>query len=77
MVLAFTLTLAVCSILIFFALRRVGRGFEDLPEVDSQERAPSVVGAHQVGFGLIAFGLELILARGLAVRPPPAAPIHR
>ena len=71
MVLALILTFTACSLLLIEALRRIDRRLTPALDGNSKERAPEVLGCLESGYGSLALVSELLLASGLAVRPPP------
>jgi hypothetical protein len=75
MLLTVALTLLVCTILLLAALRRIDHGLGAEVAAKYRRRPPVNLGHGRRGHGLFAFGLEALLARGLAVRPPPASSV--
>lgn len=75
MLLTVALTLLVCTILLLSALRRIDHGLRVEVAAKRRRRPPVNLGYGRRGHGLFAFGLEALLARGLAVRPPPASSV--
>jgi len=71
MILAVSLTLLVCTVLLLVALRRIDGELGTARVAESRPRPPASLGRSRQGFGFLASGLETLIGRGLAVRPPP------
>jgi hypothetical protein len=75
MIVALVLTCAACTILLLATLCGLDRHLTSEVPSPPRKRAPSTLGSAQRGHGLLVSGFELLMACGLAVRPPPVLSI--